>query len=111
MWRQDLAILSPEGPRDNACQLRPRVRTSMTKLPSEKLRAENSFPHIFFFLGGGGESKWQPLHDSRRMLRKREKTHGQKRPETDSPKRSNRPIVANIFEEFGLNKGRNKTVN
>ena len=25
MWRQDLAILSPEGPRDNTCQLRSQV--------------------------------------------------------------------------------------
>ena len=29
MWRQDLAILSPEGPRDNTCQLRFRLECSL----------------------------------------------------------------------------------
>ena len=28
-WRQDLAILSPEGPRDSTCQLRPHHRNKV----------------------------------------------------------------------------------
>ena len=33
MWRQDLAILSPEGPRDNTCQLR--ISPQAYTLPSD----------------------------------------------------------------------------
>ena len=40
VWRQDLAILSPEGPRDNTCQLRGRI------LHQHKHRFDETHTHI-----------------------------------------------------------------
>ena len=48
VWRQDLAILSPEGPRDITCQLRARCVSVIARSGRESCPSCSSF---FFFFG------------------------------------------------------------
>ena len=56
-------------------------------LAKPQCRICENLPHIHQSSGGSGESKWQPLNGSRRMVQKSATTDGQKRSETDIPKK------------------------
>ena len=58
MWRQDLAILSPEGPRDSTCQLRMESWCNSRAMESQTRSSKRAFRELK--MGGCNETLCQP---------------------------------------------------